>query len=995
MYRFLLLCFACVGMVSAQESINVTVSLQPKQEPVSNLEIQLINESRGISIIKTSDKNGNVKFTSLPVIDDYQIKFAGNDDYLSSQSGLIDLRSNENVTINLPVFKKIGKQALDEVIVTDRKTLKINRRNAEVSFELQAEELKKLPVEARDINTALFRLPNVTQATGFFPEAPPVSINGANSLYTNYTIDGMDNNEQFLGGMRFNIPVGIVKDITVLTSNYSAEYGLSNNGVIDITTKSGTNDIKGEIYAINRPGQPLDASSPFAQRDLSGNQVKDGFERYQTGMAIGGPIKKDQTFFFFNFEHTTDLKDNLLNSPDLGVNETVQGTNTFNYFSAKIDHNWAENFRSSLRANFGLVNIDRQGGGLSGGVQFPSAANQQQRNSLNLALKNNYEIGDLTFESNLQYSRFKWDYADPNSGASPQATLRNPQDLTVAVIGHPGFVFDAEADTYQFQQKVNYAIDDHSLKAGFNYLSSDHSLFGGGNPNGNYVVDLTQDQLDNLSNANLGSGLTISDLPEDVEVINYNVELRPTSFGTTQNIYSFYLEDLWAVTNKLDLKMGLRYDYDNLSKGGGDDGDFNNLAPRFNFNYELTDNSVIRGGYGIAYDKILYSVYSDALQQSTDSDAFKSQLAALQDQGILNPNADLDQITFNGNLTATIPDADFPNGPIANELSVDKNQIFSNERRILNPNGYDNPYTHQISLGYQTKIDDDKLFFVDLFHNRGENLYRLRNLNAAEEFPIDADFTPDQVRTQAEADATRPIPIVNGAGIINGQEVQGVARNVIMTETKGQSRYYAASFNLQKQRGDDKYSYRLNYTLSSLRNNTEDINFRAMDANNYENEWGPSINDRRHNINGIFNWFPVENSLITFAGLLQSGQPINRIPDAEIYGTTDLNGDGSGFGEAYVGNSDRSPGESRNNDRLPWSFNFDVHLQYSFDFMGDNQLELSADVFNVFNVENLSGFPNNATQSNQIQAGSASSGRFVQRNAGPPRQFQFGARYLF
>jgi len=66
-----------------------------------------------------------------------------------------------------------------------------------------------------------------TQATGFFPEAPNVSINGANSLYTNYLIDGMDNNEQFLGGERFQIPLGFTQNVTVLTNNFSAEYGLT------------------------------------------------------------------------------------------------------------------------------------------------------------------------------------------------------------------------------------------------------------------------------------------------------------------------------------------------------------------------------------------------------------------------------------------------------------------------------------------------------------------------------------------------------------------------------------------------------------------------------------------------------------------------------------------------------------------------------------------------------------------------------------------------
>ena len=129
--------------------------------------------------------------------------------------------------------------------------------------------------------------------------------------------------------------------------------------------------------------------------------------------------------------------------------------------------------------------------------------------------------------------------------------------------------------------------------------------------------------------------------------------------------------------------------------------------------------------------------------------------------------------------------------------------------------------------------------------------------------------------------------------------------------------------------------------------------------------------------------------------MIQSGQPINRIPDATIYGTTDLNGDGRAFGDAYVGNSDRSPGESRNSDRLPWSTTFDLGAQYQFKFSNGGRMEIRADIFNLFNAENLSGYSNKATQSNQIQVGPASSGVLVRRNAAPPRQFQFGIRYLF
>ncbi len=216
-----------------------------------------------------------------------------------------------------------------------------------------------------------------------------------------------------------------------------------------------------------------------------------------------------------------------------------------------------------------------------------------------------------------------------------------------------------------------------------------------------------------------------------------------------------------------------------------------------------------------------------------------------------------------------------------------------------------------------------------------------------------------------------------------------------MTETAGRSNYYALNFTMQKEKGDDNYAMRLMYTLSYLENNTEDINFRAKDANDFEAEWGPSINDRRHLINGIFSYYPFKRTTFTVASLLQSGQPINRIPDATIFGTTDLNGDGSAFGDAYVGNSDRSPGEDRNSDRLPWSATFDVSILYNIPLGVKSKLELGAQIFNVFDAENLSGYSNNATQSNQIQVGPADSGVLVRRNAAPPRQFQFSARYLF
>ncbi|MEO1714574.1 MAG: carboxypeptidase regulatory-like domain-containing protein, partial [Bacteroidota bacterium] len=390
---FLLIALFSSGWLFSQADLSVIVIDYQNNSVLAGIDVTLQNTSRGLALTATTNEQGRADFRALPAIDGYQVSVPETEDFLDSSSPVIDLRSNQSSTVELVLLSQTLVN-LEEVVISSTGTSKINRTDAEVSFELAKKEIEALPIEGRDITRVLFRLPNVSQATGFYPEAPNVSINGANSLFTSYLIDGMDNNERFLGGQKFAMPVGFTKNITVLTNNYSAEYGLTANGVINITTRSGSNDFTGEAFVISRPGPVIDGQSDFAQRDLSGNFVKDGFQRYQAGVGFGGAIVKDKTFYYVNFEHTTDLKDNLLNSPALNVNETVRGNNQFSYLSAKLDHNWGSFFRSSLRANVGIVAIERQGGGLEGGVAFPSAANFQDRNSLLIANQNTYIKGN-------------------------------------------------------------------------------------------------------------------------------------------------------------------------------------------------------------------------------------------------------------------------------------------------------------------------------------------------------------------------------------------------------------------------------------------------------------------------------------------------------------------------------------------------------------------------------------------------------------------------
>jgi hypothetical protein len=997
----------------AQTGLEVTALNVHQNTGVEGVTVHLVNEAIGVSDARSTGADGRVAWRGLSTSGRYTVYIEETDRFYAARAADLELRADFTRSVTL-FLQPLAAFEMDEVVVEGgRSVAEVNRVNAEVSSSLDGAALDDLPVEGRNVTQSLYRLPNVTPATGFFPEAPNVTINGTNGLYTQYLIDGMDNNEQFLGGPQFDAPTGVVKDVTVLTSTYSAEYGRTGNGIFNVTTKSGSNAYEGEAFYLTRPGPPLDGEfggDTPTQRDLSGNAVKSGFQRQQAGVALGGPIVKDQTFFYVNLEHTTDFKDNLLDAP--GVRATLDGRNHLTYASARVDHRWSERWRSTVRLNANRVHLDNQGGGLTGGVRFASAASTEQRDGVHAALQNTYVGDKLVYESNVQYSWFHWVAGNPANPNSPRVNVQGPDGTLRAVLGHPGFAFDSVENTFQLQQKVSYALGDHNLKAGADVLLSDHGLTGGGNPNGTYTVQLTQSQFNRFRAAPIDPSLGPAGLPgalgtdaQNIDVTNYRVELRPSSFGVRQDLIGLYVEDEFSPGAALTVTAGLRWDYDSLSEAtlGREHGDWDNIAPRLSVNYALDARTTLRGGYGLFYDKIVYSVVSDALQVNTNTDGFRAQIAELVDQGRLPSGTDPEEVTFNGNRTlGPTPPPDYLEGPTAATVEGTPTDVLS-QAQILNPNGYENPATHQFSLGVQRQFGNDLLAYVDLIHTRTSNLYRIRDLNAPAPYEItreDLDAVQDDptrdpsdlVRSPAAANETRPV-----------DPRPGGARRITMTEMNGEARYWAANVNLVKDRADDRYSYRLSYTLSSRRNNTDDINFRAEDANDFGDEWGPSVNDRRHVLSAIGSAYPSDRLRVTLAGLLQSGQPINRVPNAcapgegsegEIcFGTRDLNGDGTYRGGQYVGDSDRFPGASRNTDRLPWSYRLDLSAQYGWPIAG-GRLVARADVFNVLNTKNLSGYANNATQSNQIQVGPPGSD-IEEKTAGPPRQFQFGLRYEF
>ena len=245
----------------AQAALDVTVYNQQTQQPLAGVEVLVENPQTSFNAKETTNAQGKSRFAALSTAGAYTVRVAESTGFYEMKAENLTLRSNFERSVSLALVPR--SSVSEAVTVTAGGVAEVNATNAEVSSTLSPTEIVELPMEGRDITRALYRLPNVTQATGFYPEAPNVSVNGANSLYTSYLVDGLDNNENFLGGQKFALPVGFTQGITVLTNNYSTEFGRTANGLFNITSRSGGNATGGEVFFLTRPGASVDASSPW------------------------------------------------------------------------------------------------------------------------------------------------------------------------------------------------------------------------------------------------------------------------------------------------------------------------------------------------------------------------------------------------------------------------------------------------------------------------------------------------------------------------------------------------------------------------------------------------------------------------------------------------------------------------------------------------------------------------------------------------------------
>ncbi|MEO5589192.1 MAG: TonB-dependent receptor, partial [Gemmatimonadaceae bacterium] len=284
------------------------------------------------------------------------------------------------------------------------------------------------------------------------------------------------------------------------------------------------------------------------------------------------------------------------------------------------------------------------------------------------------------------------------------------------------------------------------------------------------------------------------------------------------------------------------------------------------------------------------------------------------------------------------------------------------------------PESRQFSLGYQRVIGTSWGLSFDAVVSSTVHLPR--------SFDLNADMRPrslaDTVNLPAEAgDLFRPV-----------RPQAGSFRRLTTTESGGRSTYRALFTNIRRQISAGS-SLEASWIWSRARNNTEDINFNASYANDFESEWADAINDRRHTLSlrGVHEVIPRLHvgGIVDF----QTGTPVNRIAFFR-----DLDGSGSVFGNGFVGNYDRFPGVPRNGERLPSSTQVAMSLDYALP-IGTGNLGVRTDVFNLFNTRVVTGFANGIPGGGPRTQVGRPGDPVVFRNSGPSRQFQFSLRYSF
>ncbi len=942
----ILLTLIFAGSALAQTSDTATIRGSVRDQNAALIvgaKVEIANSATGFRRDTVTDSDGNFVFRNVPLTGSYKLT-ATRDGFAPSVKEDVVLRAGEAAIIDFSM-SVAGATGLGGVTVRGT-TEGVQSDSAQLAIRLDLDKINATPVLNRKL-TNLVELNSATRparGTGdLFLNNYLFVANGNGRRQTNFSIDGSTGNDDWGRQTIFtNLPFSTIQEFTVITNPISAEFGRTAGNVVNVVTKSGTNDFGTDLVFMARPSG-LQARPPLASR-----RTRD--ELLQFSGIVSGPIVRNKTHFLFGGELNSQQRSTVISS--VLAPGTFDGKYKQSMLFARIDHQINDKNRFTGRFNLERF-TDTNPADAVGGNNLPSAARTFERDTYMLQGTWNTVIS----ASAVNDLRAVYLLGSPITQFAPA----NPGTQFIRPIATEGESRAALLTNKEFQiaDTLSYITGDHLLRFGGDL---EYSTSGGNGQEFGSGFVLGQFRFTNARASNPAiptSALTIAD------AASFTQSFGTSTYRIKQWLWSAFVQDDWRAHRDVTINIGLRYERQSFTD------DTNNFAPRIGVAYNVFGDAktVIRASYGIFYSQLRANL--------------GAQFSLGGPTGVFTFTATPGQLGFPTSLTA-LPS--FPAGASlpARDVVIRPgradyySQFFDVSRLRGYPDALLNPMTHQATLGFERDLGHGYVIGADLVTARTTKIDRLLDLNAPSEF-IPFITLPTATRTVAQANLTRPItPVANGF------------RRIQVVVNEGASDYDGLQVNLQK-RMSGKYGFVLSYTLSKTTNTVEPDagNGDPADVNRLgEFERGISLLHQRHR-------FVLSGSRNLPWGFVIGG--VESIASGRPYAITagvDINGDGSTADRPY----DQASGNflPRNSGKGSATYSTDLFLQKNLPVGERARLQFRVEAFNVFNYRNIYGrfgnYGNALVGTPNPLLGSALGGI---ANTDPGRELQFQFRFLY
>ncbi|HET7217186.1 MAG TPA: carboxypeptidase regulatory-like domain-containing protein, partial [Vicinamibacterales bacterium] len=513
----------------------------------------------GTTRTAVTDENGIFRVLLLPV---------GVYDVTAELSGFNTRKLPEiKVTVGQVVTLRVqmAVSGVAETVNVTGGTPVVETSRSQVSSTITETSVQNLPVNGRNFIDFALLTPGVTRDV----RTGDISFAGQRGTLNSLVVDGADNNNTFFGqtigrtgSLRapYQFSQDAVKEFQVNSNAFSAEYGRAGGAVINVVTKSGTNELRGSVFEFYRD-KALNANSAINELN---NRPKSPYHYHQFGGTLGGPLRRNRDFFFFNYDGQRNTQPNLvfLNLPAnlpatpgtaAGIARLTPYAESWNrkldqdVFLIKTDHDINDRNRITLRYNH--QNFTGEG--------FENGGNQNafEHTGASLVKTRTFNASWTSVYAFSIFNELKFQAARDNEPGlantdAPEAVVQEA-GATVLTIGRNNFSpRETTIDRIQIADTATWLRGQHKLKGGFDFQFDDIFNYFPGFFSGSYTF---------RSLASFAGGRPNG--PNEFFQQNFQ---GPGTTGpeTRPNLreYSFFVQDEWKATNELTVNAGLRYD---------------------------------------------------------------------------------------------------------------------------------------------------------------------------------------------------------------------------------------------------------------------------------------------------------------------------------------------------------------------------------------------------------------------------------------------------